>query len=156
MKCAQNEGKFKQIFHENSIYGFYLSSKRPQFNVLTCKFHLHLMQKGLQFAQKKELPSKMISSPFYEQKMRLSSFLAHKIIWRVKFFMQIWFLGTKSWYFTRFRSHFVQIEAIMRIISKKCPSGVSIGWHFYPQYKHNFEFQAQTTICICGDGVQGI
>ena len=47
MKCARNEGKFKQIFHENSIYGFYLSSKRPQFNVLTCKFHLHLMQKGL-------------------------------------------------------------------------------------------------------------
>ena len=41
--------------------------------------------------------------------------------------MQIWFVGTKSWYFTWFKSHFVQNVRIMRIISKKCPSGVSIG-----------------------------
>ena len=28
MQCACNEGKFKQIFHENSIYSLYLSSKK--------------------------------------------------------------------------------------------------------------------------------
>ena len=75
MKCAQNEGKFRQFFNENSISGFYLSSKRPQLNVLTCKFHLYLMQKGLYFTQKKELPSKIICSLFYEQKMIIFSTL---------------------------------------------------------------------------------
>ena len=59
-------------------------------------------------------------------------------------------------YFSQNLEPFMSREPKMRVFKKACPSGASIGWDVYPQYKHNFRFLAQTTIYICLNGVQGI
>lgn len=45
----------------------------------------------VQFTQEKELTLEIIRRPFYEQKIRLSSFFAPKIIFGVQFLVLIWF-----------------------------------------------------------------
>ena len=62
----------------------------------------------------KELSSMIVSSPFYEQKMRLSSILSHQ--------MECWF-----------GLYFMQLESKMRVLKIWIPSVNSVGCGFYPQ-----------------------
>ena len=104
----------------------------------------------------KELSSYCTHRPFYEQKMRLTSFFTHiRTVWH-----QIWYQFSLGMINVSCCSKnlglFMSKEPNMRVFKKACPSGASLGWEVYPQYKHIIGFLAQTTIYICWNGVQGM
>ena len=104
----------------------------------------------------KELPSKIIRCPFYEQKMRLSSILSHKIIFWLQFLSLEWFGMMESCHLIRFSCPILKIEVKMRIFKIMCPSVTSVGQQVYPQYKHKFGFLTKKANSICGNGAQSV
>ena len=104
----------------------------------------------------KELSSSCTHRPFYEQKMRLTSFFTHiGCVWP-KIWYQISLAMINASCCSKNLGPFLPKDPIWGYKEKACPSGASIGWQVYPQNKHNFGFLVQTTIYKCCNAVQGM
>ena len=104
----------------------------------------------------KELSSSCTHRPFYEQKMRLTSFFTHiGCVWP-EIWYQISLAMINASCCSKNLGPLLPKDPIWGYSKKACPSGASIGWQVYPQNKHNFGFLVQTTIYRCCNAVQGM
>ena len=92
-----------------------------------------MVQKGLRTFPMKELSSMIVSCPFYEQKMRLSSILSHQMDFWVQFLTLKWSCVMVPCYSTRFGLYLAvskkpDMSADTPVRGQGCPqTGVSAG-----------------------------
>ena len=78
-KCGKIEGFLVIFWLKSMLSRLNLSSKKSQFIILDELFDIRKLWKGFLPFFMKKWSSKITSYPIYEQKMRLSSILSHKM-----------------------------------------------------------------------------